>query len=161
MRRVDSTKVKFDRHWVGEPNSGCWLWDGHTHSNGYGQFSLGHSKSAKKMGAHRASYLLHRGEIPGGMQVCHRCDVKCCVNPAHLFLGSGADNMRDAVRKGRMRGSENVPRGERNHKSKLSEASVREIRASREPAIVLAQRYGVSKVSLWKVRTWRMWKEIT
>lgn len=142
--RTVTVKDKFDRHWVGEPNCGCWLWIGSCRPNGYGEYSLGYGRTAVRMGAHRASYMLHVGEIPDGMLVCHKCDVKCCVNPSHLFLGSAVD----------------APRGERNSRSKLSVDAIKEIRASTEPTEVLAKRYGVSGVSMWKARTGRSWTHV-
>lgn len=75
----------------------CWLWDGTIDQHGYG-FLMSYGKLIK---AHRYSYSLHYGEIPNKLSVCHHCDVKHCVNPYHLFLGTQKDNMQDAMRKGR------------------------------------------------------------
>jgi hypothetical protein len=78
-----------------EPLSGCWLWNGALRSSGYGAAFL----AGKAVGAHRAAWTLFRGEIPEGMFVCHKCDVKSCANPEHLFLGTHDDNMRDCAAK--------------------------------------------------------------
>lgn len=78
-----------------EPNTGCWLWAGA--GGQYGSFSL----DGETMGAHRAAYILAKGPIPDGLCVMHKCDVPGCVNPAHLMVGTHADNTADSKAKGR------------------------------------------------------------
>lgn len=82
-------------------NSGCWLWTGRIVQHGYGAIYVG--RRGSKVGAHRASYVVHNGPIPAGMFVCHRCDTPACINPAHLFLATGDQNMADMKAKGRAR----------------------------------------------------------
>jgi len=74
--------------------SGCWLWLGGSYASGYGSFSLEGNKDY----AHRAAYRLFVGEIPEGKIVCHKCDVKMCVNPKHLYVGTYFDNTMDIQR---------------------------------------------------------------
>jgi hypothetical protein len=83
-----------------EPTSGCWLWDGQVDLNGYARISRGPPWTRITFG-HRVAWELHRGPIPTGLSVLHRCDVPGCVNPDHLFLGTQADNMADMNAKGR------------------------------------------------------------
>lgn len=71
----------------------CWLWTAALNSDGYG--------SIPPHKAHRLSWQLHFGPIPDGLFVCHRCDVRHCVRPDHLFLGTQQDNVNDMRRKGR------------------------------------------------------------
>lgn len=81
----------------------CWEWQGCTAGAGYGQLYVGENEPGGRMAyAHRISWALHNGEIPAGMSVCHHCDNPLCVRPDHLFLGTDADNMQDAQRKGRL-----------------------------------------------------------
>lgn len=78
-------------------DSGCWEWTGARLVKGYGLVG----NVGGTIQAHRAAWLLTHFVIPDGMQVLHRCDNPPCINPAHLFLGTPADNMRDMVAKGR------------------------------------------------------------
>lgn len=79
---------------------GCWLWCGERNSSGYGRaYVLGNEKRL----AHRCAYAIEHGEVPAGMVVMHTCDNPACVNPAHLQLGTVADNIQDKMAKGRQR----------------------------------------------------------
>src|SRR5437879_2721398 len=85
-------------HYEPEPMSGCWLWTGSVYAKGYGQIAVTPGHSAP---AHRIAWEATYGPVPADKWVLHRCDVRTCVNPAHLFLGTNTDNMRDMAAKGR------------------------------------------------------------
>jgi hypothetical protein len=159
-----SAGQRFARSYVPVPESGCWLWLGHIMCNGYGQLRMD-SKSYRET-AHRAAYLLHKGDIADGMQVLHMCDVKSCVNPAHLYLGDHAQNMRDAVSRGRhqrgdawKKSQRQLPRGEKHPGAKLSSEDVAQIRASTDSGVVLASRFAVSTVTISRIRRRIVWRD--
>lgn len=132
-------------------DDGCWGWLGSTDSCGYA--TLGKSRTR----AHRLSYEIHVGDIPPGMRVCHRCDNPPCCNPAHLFLGTAAENSRDMVIKGRSN------RGERNGHARLSEPEVLRIRSLRAKGMTLkavAAECGVSFQTVHDITTKRRWAHL-
>lgn len=129
---------------------GCWIWMKHTDENGYGTIRV----NGKMMKAHRASYVAARGEIKSGMKVLHRCDVRCCVNPDHLFLGTQRDNVRDMFHKCR---AANV-HGERNPNSKLTHEQVSEIKRSALGCVALSKEYGVSASIISAIKLGKNWR---
>lgn len=140
---------RFDNFVIPEPMSGCWLWDGGYSGSGYGRFNV----RGKMVQAHRFSYERYVGAIPDDLFVCHRCDVRPCVNPDHLFVGTQSDNLRDMVAKGR----DNPVCGEANWKARLTEVDVAAIRADARSLREIGIDYGIDKSYVWKIKRGWEW----
>lgn len=131
-------------------DNGCWHWAGYIRSDGYG--SVGGYRN--RWLAHSMSWLLFNGPIPDDICVLHKCDVRMCVNPKHLFLGTRGDNARDMVSKGRSPNTR-YRAGERSGHAKFTDEQVRAMRQFVEigdRTIASAARIlGVSKELLWQM----------
>ncbi len=131
----------------------CWVWIGALHDT-YGHFHY----EGRSQPAHRVSWKIFKGDIPAGLFVCHKCDFRPCVNPAHLFLGSNAENQQDAAAKGRKRSQF----GERHHRARLAEEEVRKIRAllafGESSQAEIGRRFDVSRYTINSIARGRGWK---
>lgn len=119
----------------------CWVFTGFKLPNGYGRIGQSKDGERKVLLAHRASWESHHGPIPGGMMVLHKCDNPPCVNPSHLFLGTGSDNMQDMLAKGRDRHVSELPttRNAAHWSAKITVEQIHEIkRRASEPRRALA-----------------------
>ena len=133
-------------------SEGCWLWTGYTQPNGYGWVNVG----GLKVAAHRAALLAEGMAVPAGMDVCHHCDVRNCVRPSHLYVGSRRQNMADCTQRRR----HNKPTGAQHWCAKLSDDAVRTIRTRRaagEPHAAIAADFNISAATSSRVarRIWR------
>lgn len=145
-----------DRFWSKVDRSAgadaCWLWTASTNRKGYGRFRF----DGETRLAHRVSFIIATGGDPGSLLVCHHCDNPPCVNPAHLFLGTVADNSADMVAKGRS------PRqcGERSGMAKLTADDVRAMRRMRSqgfPLTTIGETYGVHPAHASRVTRGTRW----
>ena len=126
---------------------GCWEWQGARFARGYGKVGWVFEDGTAVGLAHRASYLVFNGPISEGLMVCHTCDNRGCVNPAHLWLGSAADNHSDMVSKGRQ-------------PSKIDGGIAGEIRQEYLEGVRqvdLAEKYGVSQQMVSRIVRGEAW----
>jgi hypothetical protein len=133
--------------------SGCWDWLRAKSSAGYGQIRIDWVCHY----VHRLAWELAHGPVPDGMCVCHACDNRACVNPAHLWLGTHAENMTDGARKYR------IHSGEKNGRAKLTDADVlycREAHNNNVPTRELALHFGVSHHTIYRARSPKYWKHL-
>jgi hypothetical protein len=137
-----------DRFWDHVVRAGddeCWDWKGALDKDGYGHFH--HPGEDRWVRAHRIAWELHHGNpAPDEMKVCHTCDRPRCMNPAHLFVGTQGDNVRDMCAKGRWR-----------CKRRLSQEEEKEILQRLEnpyhgSVAELSRKYGVGPGVIQRVR---------
>lgn len=142
--------------WVKPDQSGCHVWTASCTRDGYGKIMI----ARKEKKAHRVAYEQVHGPIPEGFSVLHRCDNPPCVNPAHLFLGTQLDNVRDMHSKGRDRKA----RGESQHCAVLTADQIREIRnrcAAGELQKDLAPEFGVGRGQIGYIVRRESWRHVT
>jgi HNH endonuclease len=152
---------QINRFWKKVDRTGsCWIWTASRDVAGYGQVQI----QKQHYRAHRIAYELTYGPIPEGLVLLHLCDTRSCCRPDHLRAGTQADNVRDAMRKGRHRTpKEQRAFGEDNSQAALTWEQVREIRAKyatgRYKKRALAREYGVSWFTMWDILAGNRWKE--
>lgn len=135
---------------------GCWLWPRAVLKNGYGVLRIGKGKGILRS-VHRLAWELSNGPIPNGQWVLHKCDVRRCFNPEHLFLGTQQDNNNDRDAKGR------VCHGEDHADAILTAEQVLEIRRrfkDGERKCDLADAFGISRQGIHDVVMHRNWKHL-
>lgn len=141
----------FERKFV--KSDGCWQWTGATNSTGYGSYGM--------RNAHRVAFEVYKGPIPDGANVCHTCDNRRCVNPAHLWLGTRSENMKDCSRKGRTV----IPHfiGSNHPEAKMDEEKVRSVRlevAEGMPKRAAARKYAIDRATLRSILERRTWRHV-
>lgn len=157
MSLIELFKSKYVKH-----ENGCWLWEWtETDALGYGRCKFMCAISTLDERAHRTSWILHNGKIPDGMFVLHKCDVRNCINPEHLFLGTQQDNVTDMINKGRLPNRTGIKNG----RAVLTEDQVIEILSLIDEDYLfgyeIAELYGIAPttVSYIKTKGWQHLKE--
>jgi len=145
-------------------DKGCWLYQGYLmkskagHKYGWVWFNK------TNMGAHRASWIVHYGDIPDKLFVCHKCDVPNCINPDHLFLGTAKDNVQDMISKSRNAPSAFIGRnGEKNSQAKLNIKQVIEIKEMLNKKVSfskIANLFNVSKSTIGAIKYGKNWSSV-
>jgi len=137
----------------------CWLFGGNQ-KDGYGILDFAYPE----IRAHRYSWRISHGDIPRGGHVLHKCDVRHCVNPDHLYIGTNADNIGDKVRRGRSKTKpEHIRRGSRHPRTSFTDRDVLLIRdrlRGGERVVALAKEYGVCHQTISNIGTRRSWTHI-
>jgi len=147
--RFEAKRVELER-------DDCWVWQGAKYQNGYGMVALRRGKR-KTFSAHRIAWIIANGQnVPEGLMVCHKCDNRSCVNPNHLYVGTGKDNNTDTII--RNRGNRKI--GEKCSWAKLSDNEALKIFHSIERQSVLARKYKVDPSTISQIKSGSRWKHL-
>lgn len=153
MKTITDPVIRFWRFVDRGAPDACWLWRGQPEQgSGYGRIRVSPDPSVNHVKAHRFSWELAHGPIPDGKMVLHKCDVRACVNPAHLYVGDHDQNMRDKAERGTHRGEKVW--------GKLRAEDIIAIRARKESQSKLAARYGVANSLIWAIQQRRIWRHV-
>lgn len=132
--------------------NGCWIWMRSVDTSDYGRlYCIG-----RLLGAHKVSWILHNGDVPDGVLVLHRCDVRRCVNPRHLFLGTHQSNSDDCIAKGR----DKHVSGEQHGNAILTMQEIVIIRsrlAAGETQVSVAKDFGVCQAHVSRIQRGKSW----
>lgn len=149
------TKERFEANYIPEPNSGCYLWMGACRKlRGYSQITYSKGKTVL---AHRAAYILYRGEIEDDLVVRHLCNNPHCVNPGHLALGTSADNSADMVKSGRS------TKGAKHYMTVLTDVAVAQIKSqifSGCSQATIGRDHGVSYRTINGIKLGQTWRHV-
>jgi hypothetical protein len=143
-------REKFERNFIKAGIDDCWPWSGSLYNDGYGAFFF----EGKALRANIVALELDGRPVPKGHYACHTCDNPPCVNPAHLYPGTPAQNMADAKARGRLRA------GEQSHWARLQECDIAEIRRATGTHKAIAERYGVARATVTLIRLRKTWASV-
>ena len=156
---TENVNQRLLKHVTKDSDTGCWQWSGAS-IRGYGHIFI---RRGLSMLAHRLSWIIANGPIPDGLNVLHRCDNPACVNPAHCFLGTHADNIADKCAKGRhSHGPKHaMVTGGLNRKMDSKQVSDMRIRyANGQPKKSLARMFGIDPKAVFNIVKRLSYKEI-
>jgi hypothetical protein len=154
--RIERNLQYFKDRTTVDPQTGCWLWQLRLGTGGYGEMRDANGRTQK---THRGAWRAVNGAIPAGLCICHRCDVRRCCNPDHLFVGTHQDNADDRGAKGRTK----PPKGEGHGMSKLKDDDVRTIRALLGRGVKgakLATLFKVSQATISHIKHGQKWAHV-
>ena len=150
----------------------CWIWMASKRNKGYGAFVYPLGGDIVQGRAHRYSWELHNGPIPTGLCVLHRCDNPPCVNPAHLWLGTKAENNLDMTEKGRRFVRDpntnwiatHIKRGNAHHAAKMTPDTVRSMRVDYESGMFsfsqLSRKYDIAIGATHRIVRRKAWRHV-
>lgn len=150
---LERLKMHFEKNVIRQ--DGCWDWKGYIARNGYAEIARSKNFSIKH--AHRISWMIHKGKIPEGLFICHKCDNPKCTNPDHLFIGTHQDNNKDRDEKGR------TIKGEKVASSILNDEQVREIKnllSLDHSTSEIAKKFAISTTTAKRINNGTLWKHI-
>jgi hypothetical protein len=133
--------------------SECWPWCNAKDEKGYGTLYIGE----KHKFAHRYAYEVTYGAIPDGMKVLHTCNLLCCCNPSHLFLGDWAESGKNRIRRGRQKNAW----GDKSPNHVLTEEKAIALFKDTGTYAELGRKYGCDEVTAARVKKRQSWTKVT